>query len=493
MTVMSVRTAAAWAIASQYTSFAIQFVASIVLARWFIAPADLGLFTIAFAAVSLVSFLQDFGITRYINGERDLTPEKVRTAFSVSAVFALAVALTAILAAWPITWFYGDPRLLPITLVVASSYLMIPFAVIPQALCQRRLDYRSNTMIEVGSSLANAGVAVVLALRGYGALALAGGAFAQQFARMAVAQWRAGGKLPWPISFRDAAPMLTIGKTTSISSVCWTIVSRAPELVIGRVLGAAATGLFSRAAGLALQLRLLVAGAVTGVFYPAFRAVRDRGEPLGPPYLRVVAAYTGITWPAMAGIATLAWPLVSLLYGERWIEAAPLLVWVALAQLCYVALPLSGDLPILLNRMPQLVRRQLTETALCVTLAIAAAGFGLKWVAVAMFVHALLSNTIYAPLMQAMLGFRWRDLIRIWLKSAVVTLAAIAPVLASYALWHGPQQAGAGQAIGGAFAGIACWLGALRAVRHPLFGEIAALLADLRAALLPGTAPQPGK
>jgi O-antigen/teichoic acid export membrane protein len=57
---MSVRTAAAWALVSQYTSFAIQFATSVVLARWFITPAQLGLFSIAFAAVTIVAFLQDF-------------------------------------------------------------------------------------------------------------------------------------------------------------------------------------------------------------------------------------------------------------------------------------------------------------------------------------------------------------------------------------------------------------------------------------------------
>ncbi|MFD2782751.1 hypothetical protein ACFS32_18750 [Novosphingobium pokkalii] len=50
-----------------------------------------------------------------------------------------------------------------------------------------------------------------------------------------------------------------------------------------------------------------------------------------------MAAYTGVTWPAMAGIATLAQPLILALYGPRWVAAAPLLRWVALAQLCYIS------------------------------------------------------------------------------------------------------------------------------------------------------------
>jgi len=483
MTMMSVRTAAAWAITSQYASFAIQFVTSVVLARWFITPADLGLFSIAFAAISLISFLQDFGITRYINGERELTPDKIQTAFSVSAAFAFAVAVAAVISAWPVAWFYGDPRLLPICLVIAASYLMIPFAVVPQALCQRRMDYRSNTMIEVGSAVANAAVAIALALRGHGALALAWGAFAQQFARMAVGQWRAGGMLPWPPRFSQAESIVEIGRTSSILSVCWSIITRAPELVIGRILGNVAVGLFSRASGLAIQLRLLVAGAVTGVFYPAFRAVRDRGEPLGPPYIRVVAAYTGIAWPAMAGIAALAWPLIDILYGERWLAAAPLLLWIALAQLCYVAVPLNGDLPILLDRMPGLIRRNMIDTAVSVGLLALAAPFGLLWVAVSRFAHGLLWIALFMPFMRSMLHFSWGDLAKVWGKSALATLAAVTPVLASYALWHGPQQANIGQVVGGALAGIALWYATLIATHHPLHSELVGIVADLRKAV----------
>src|SRR5690349_15795428 len=104
MTTMSVRTAATWAIASQYAAFALQFVASVVLARWFIGPDDLGLFSIAYAAITLVAFLQDFGVNRYITGERDLTAEKLQTAYTVSVCFAWGIALLAIVSAQPIAW-----------------------------------------------------------------------------------------------------------------------------------------------------------------------------------------------------------------------------------------------------------------------------------------------------------------------------------------------------------------------------------------------------
>lgn len=482
---MSVRVAAAWALGSQYTSFTIQFAASVVLARWFIDPAELGLFSIAFAAVSLVAFLQDFGVNRYIAGERDLTDEKLHTAFTISIVFAWSIAGLALLMAVPIAWFYADPRLLPITLVIAASYLLVPLAIVPQALRQRALDYRSNTMIEVSSALANAAVAVTLAWKGYGALALAWGAFAQQAARLIVSQWRAGLVLPWPLRLKGARPVLEIGATNSVLAVAGALIARSPELVIGRLIGAAATGLFARGAGLALQLRLLVAGAVTGVFYPAFRQVRDSGAALGPPYLRVVAAYTAVTWAAMAGIAVLAEPLVRLLYGARWAEAAPLLTWLALAQCCYVALPLAADLPLLLDRKTALVRRTLVDAAVSVALLAAAAPFGLMWVAASRLVHGLASIAIYWGMMRAMLGYKARDLLAIQLRSGLSALAAALPSLALYGLWAGPEQAGAGQIAVSALAGGIAWLISLRLLRHPALAEITGLAIQLLGPLAP--------
>lgn len=483
--VMSVRTAAVWAIVSQYTSFAIQFATSVVLARWYINPSQLGLFSIAFAAVTLVAFLQDFGVTRYINGERELTPEKLHTAFTISVAFAWGVGLLALLAAKPIAWFYGDPALLPITLVVASSYLLVPLAIVPQATCQRRMDYKSNTMIEVGSSLANAATAVTLAVMGHGALALAWGAFAQQAARLIVSQWRAGLMLPWPLRLSEAGPLLRIGGTNSVQAVCNSVTARAPELVIGRIIDSASVGLFARASGLALQLRLLVSGAVTGVFYPAFRQVRDKGEPLGPPYLRVVAAYTGVTWPAMAGIAVLATPLVDLLYGERWLAAAPLLTWIALSQLCYVALPLNADLPLLVGQMKGLIHRNVAETVASLVLIAIAAPFGLLWVAISRFVHGLVWIAIYAPFLREMLALRWRDLGGVYWRSLLATMAAVAPLLGSYALWHGPEQTGIVQAGSMVLAGIALWLAALRLTGHALYAEILGLAGEIIAAVIP--------
>lgn len=473
---MTVRKAAFWAMADQYIGFAIQFAASLILARWFISPAQLGVFSIAFAAVSLIAFLQDFGVGRYINGETELDDAKLRAAYSFSLTLGWIIAMLCVALAWPLANFYDDTALVPVTLVIAASYFFFPFSIVPQAMRQREMDFRSTAMIGISAALANAATAITLGWMGHGALALAWGALAQQLARMIMAQWRAGGLNPWPFHYANVRTLMDFAGTNTVLVTCLLVVSRAPELMIGRVLGAAPVGLFARATGLAMQLRMLLSGAVSSVFFPAFARVRDRGEPLGPPYMRVVAAYTAITWPAMAGLAVLAQPTVHLLYGPVWIASAPLLAWIALSQMCFITFPLNADMPILLGHRHELILRNVIDVLLAIGLLIAAMPHGIEAVAMSRLVHGLLWMANFGPFLRRIVGFSWYAIGKVMAQSALATMAAVGPAILMYETWHGPATAGFAQILTSAGLGIGLWVIVLRQIRHPAYEEIAHIM-----------------
>ena len=477
---MSIRRAATWAMTAQYYGFALQFVASLILARYFISPEQLGLFSISFAAISLIAFLQDFGVARYISGEQDLTEEKRRTAYTISMSVSWLIALLCVGLAWPIAAYYDNERLAPISLVVAASYFLVPFAIVPQALRQREMDFKSSAMIDMGAASANAAVALYLGWEGHGPMALAWGAFAQQAARALVAQWRAGWMMPWPPRFRNPGRIFTFGGTNTVLVVCHLVADRAPELFIGRLLGAAPVGLYARGTGLAQQLRMLLVGAVSGVFYPAFRQMRDEGKPLSEPYIMVAGAFTAIMWPALAGLAVLSEPTVELLYGDKWADTAPLLFWLALAQMCFIAVPLSADLAILLDEKRDLMVRALLDLSLALALLVAAIPYGLEGIAASRVVHGLLYLANLGQFLHRIVRFSWTAWLAVQLRSAFVTVLAVTPALIFYRVWAGPGDAGFVQILASAGCGAALWLVGLWLIRHPVFTEGLAALAPLR-------------
>jgi len=479
----SVRGAALWSIGAQYIAFAIQFVVSVVISRFFLSPSEMGLYSIALSAAMLVSALQDFGIRRFVAGERDLTEEQLRTCFSVSLIFALGIGLVIFALAWPVARFYDNVRLTPLLVIIAGSYLIVPFGIVPGAMLQRRMDYYSIFLTSVGAAVVNAVFSLVLAWAGYSAFALAWASVAQQAARAIIGQWRSGIRPPFPPSLKGIGPILRFGSNSSLLYISDAISSRSPELVIGRILTLTAVGLYSRASSLGAQLQMLVSGAVDGVFYPAFARLRDAGADLAAPYQRVVAAYSGVTWPAMTFLATAATPIVLMLYGPRWAGVAPLLSWIALGQLFFAAVPLHFELPILLGHIRRLIVANALDTIASIGLLILGATVSLEWAAISRIGYGIVWFMLYATLMKPLTGFAWRGMLTVYAQSLLATLATVAPLLAVYRWVARPETVGFTLLSMSAAAGVLAWLAVVYAVRHPVRREIDAIVGGVRARL----------
>lgn len=476
---MSIRSAAIWAMAAQYAAFAIQFLVSVIISRFFLTPAEVGLFSIALAAALLISVLQDFGLNRYIAGSGMLDAAHLRVCSSVAFLFSLAIAGLIAACAWPAAIFYGDMRLVPLLLIIASSYLLVPFSIVPSALLTRDMDFRALFVVNVGGAFANGGFALLLAAMGFSAYSLAWAMVAQAAMRAVIAQWQRPAMVPFPLQLKGAAEVVRFGSASSALIMCGALGVRSADLIVGRLQGLTGVGLFSRADSLAGQLRMLVAGAIGAVFYPAFAKIRDQGLPLGPPYQRVVAGYTAVIWPAMTGLAAAAQPLVLVLYGERWEAVAPLLMWIAFSEMCFVALPLHTELPILLGRIGILIAFNLCDTIASVLLLVIGARWGIEWAAMSRLAYGLVWIGIYARFLRKLIGFEWRSMLAIYLRSGLATLAAVTPMLLAYRFWRTPAELGLDGLLLTTAAGVLCWLATLFIVRHPVVDEITAIFTDL--------------
>ena len=479
---MSVRGAALWSMGSQYLVFAIGFAVSVLISRFFLAPAEVGLFSIGLAAALMVAILQDFGLTRYIAGRPPMSRDEIAVCSSVSLVFAVGLAAVIAALAWPIARAYGEPALLGILLVIALSYLFVPFSIVPVALATRAMDFRSIFVVNLAGAIAGGAVALSLAALGFSAFSLAWATVASAGARALAAQWRHRAPIPLPLRLRGSGEVLRFGSANSVLFVSGAIGTRSPDLVVGGLLTLTAVGLFSRATGLAAQLVTLVSGAIGGVFYPAFARMREEGRALGDPYERVVAGYTAVIWPAMALLALAAEPLVLLLYGPDWAGVAPLLATIAVAEMVFPALPLHVELPILMGQVGRLIRTNILDTALAIGLLAVACRWGVEWAAASRIAYGVLWYALYAPWTVRLAGASWRRLGGIYTKSLAAAALAVAPLwalglasggLAGLSVW----QLAAGVALGGG-----AWWGGLHLFRHPAGVEIGGLLATAWAA-----------
>ena len=475
---MSVRGAAAWAMGGQYLSFAMQFATSVVISRFFLSPAEVGLFSIGLAAALLVAILQDFGLSRYISGLPRLDSAEIARCSSVALVFSLGIVAVIAALAWPLARLYDYPTLAPILLIIAGSYLFLPLAVVPMALMARSMQFHGHFAVNVGSAAVQGGVAVALAAAGYSSFALAWATVSSAATRALIAQFLRPA-IPWPLRLEGIRPVLSFGARSSTLYLTGALGTRTPDLIVGKLLNVAAVGLYSRAVSLSDQFRTLISGAIGSVFYPAFARIRDRGEPLGPAYLRVCAGYSAVIWPGMAGLALAAEPIVRLLYGDAWIRTAPLLSMISITEIMLISLPLVSDLPILLGRLNRLLAYNIIDTALSIALLALGCLWGVEGAAASRLVYGVLWLLLYTRFMHGLVRFDARAMLGIYARSAAATLAAIAPLTLCYLFWAPPSQLNFGPLLGATVAGGLAWLAMLAVLRHPALDDLLGLAASL--------------
>jgi len=464
---MSVRSAAFWAAISQYVGFGLQFIASVIIARFFLAPDEVGLFTVAFSAAAIIHGLQDFGLNRFIVGAKEMNDGVIRRTFSVSTAVSLFITGAILLLAGPVADFYGNPDLYLIMTVIGISFLFIPFSIVPLALLQRNMDFKRYSYVDIGSNIVNVTVTISTAWYGFSSLSLAFGVLAFQASRAVLSQCFNPIFRVWPPTVKGTGAIFNYGLSSSMMSLTGSVAARAPDLIIGKAISDTALGLYSRATGLALQFRLLVGGPIASVLYPSLARARDRGDHLGDYYIRLTAALCAVTWAAMAGLAVASEPLILAVYGEKWAGAAPLLVWVSLAQIFFIAIPMQIEVGYLLGRWRRVIELTIADAVISITLLALTASHGLTWIAISRVIHGAVWWIIHSIFVQRMVHFRWRDLLLMYAKTAFAALVAVAPLLASYAFWVPPSEMSFVLLAALSITGAILWYPALRLVRHP--------------------------
>jgi O-antigen/teichoic acid export membrane protein len=180
----------------------------------------------------------------------------------------------------------------------------------------------------------------------------------------------------------------------------------------------------------------------------------------------------GLMWPLLAGIAVLAGPLVHILYGDKWLEAALPLSLLMLALFFTLCFGMNWELFVIRGRTAEQTKYEVVRSFLGLILFSIGATFGIAAAALGRVLDALLGALFYYPKMAKLAEAPHSVLRSIYSANLVLTAAAAAPAFAlmSWQNWDprvSPVAIAASVALGGLL-----WFGALGLVRHPLLDEM---------------------
>ncbi|MFQ5688785.1 MAG: lipopolysaccharide biosynthesis protein [Gemmatimonadota bacterium] len=402
-------TAAQWRFASIAVQSVLQFGVTVLLSR-LLPPRDFGLVALALIVTGFARVVSQLGIAPAVIQRRPLTDRHLRAAFTLSVLLGLATAVTLVALAPLSAWLFHNSQVPAILRVVAWTFAVGGVGNTAGALLRRKLDFRRIFVVAaVSYGVGYAGVAVTLALLGFGVWALVLGALTRA-ALGAIMNLLLSPHPCRPLFDRvEVRELLGYGVGTSMHGVGSYLAQIGDNFVTGRWLGSERLGLYTRAYGLMMLTQDFVGHIALSVLFPAFSEIQHDRRRLGRAYLFAVQLTSLGSAPLMAGILVAAPHLIRGLYGENWSGAILPLQILCAFGLGRSIFPLGAAVARASGDVYALAWRTWLYAGLVVGLTYLATPFGLPGIALGVGAAILAAYLMLARLALSIVSLGWRD------------------------------------------------------------------------------------
>jgi O-antigen/teichoic acid export membrane protein len=320
-------------IVSQGTQFLLNLASIMVMAR-LLTPKDFGLYAMVTTVTGFLWMFQDAGLSTATVQRQQITHAQVSNLFWVNVgVGGITTLLVAALSP-AVAWFYREPRLVGITLVLSGTFLLASSTAQHIALLNRQMRFGLIALVYIVSLLMGYLAGVAMAVMGYGYWALVGASVTQTAIRLMLAWLMSGWRPKLPSRNTQTWHLLTFGANITAGSLVYSLARGADNLLIGRFFGAAAVGLYSRASILLIRPLEQFTIPINAVLIPALSRLQAQPDRYRRTFLRVYEAIALISFLCTGLLLALARPLTLVVLGPKWEQAAPIFAGFSIAALC---------------------------------------------------------------------------------------------------------------------------------------------------------------
>jgi len=323
---------------AQAAEFALTLGATMVLVR-LLEPGDFGLVAMVTALTGILRIIPDAGLSTATIQREDITHAQVSNLFWTNVALSGFASIAIAACAPGIAWFYGEPRLVGITLALSVTFLLSGLAVQHLALLNRQMRFKTISLIRVGGVASGVLVGIGMAWLKCGYWSLVGSQLSMPLASFLLT-WRASRWRPQgPIRRSNTWPLLGFGANVTASGFIYSLARAADRLLIGKWYGSVSLGLYSRASALFIGPVELLMFPISAVFVPVLSRLQAQPERYRRAFLQVHDAIALTGFISSGLFLPLARPLTLVVLGPQWEQAA---VIVAGFTIAFIFIPLCS-------------------------------------------------------------------------------------------------------------------------------------------------------
>lgn len=306
-----------WMTAQSWLARAGGLVTVAILSR-LLAPEAFGVLAVATTLLTFTYVLSDLGLSTYVVQAPQISTRTLSTAFWVSLLGGIVLALAIFFGASPLAHLLRVPEATPVIESMVIVVVLITLTSVPIALLRRRMAFRTLALQASGAAILAQVAAVGAAFGGLGVwalvLQLVVGQLVSTVAAWITARWRPTLEFSGP-EFRV---MTGFGINVVGSGLVGVGRTWAETAVITAGLGVRDLGFWSIAQRLVTTATDLSGSAILPVSTTAFAKVNSSAERLHRAHAKATGVAQTVVTPLMVFIIVTAPVLVPFVFGSRW-------------------------------------------------------------------------------------------------------------------------------------------------------------------------------
>jgi PST family polysaccharide transporter len=316
---------AAWTILSSLGGRAVGLISTLVITR-FITPREYGAVSVATVLTTSADEFTRFGLYQYVIAK----PTAGRDVAFHASLLHLSTGVIALLGVLalrtPLARLFEAPMAAGFVVGLTLASLFDRIATGPEAILHRDMRFGVAGAARAASEFLYAGLAVALAIVGFGGDAIVYGNIAQWGLLLVIYVWltqRRDWLEPHPLCRDIIRRLLAFGVPLSVGHLANFASRRWDNLLFSRFFGAAAVGRYNLAYNLADIPATHIGEHIGDVLLPSFARVDvERGR---TGLVKATRLLVLIMFPLAVGLGTVATTLTSAVFDPRWVEMGPML------------------------------------------------------------------------------------------------------------------------------------------------------------------------
>lgn len=308
-----------WSFLSRGSTRALDLLKLVIIAS-LLSPKDIGLLGIALLTLAIFRVFTKTGFKESIIQNKEEVEHHLNTAWTFLVLRGAALFGLVYLTAPFIADFFGEPRAELVLQVMGSILLFEGLSNIGIVYFRKELEFNKRFVLDMSRTLPTFIISVYFAFILHNVWALVYGSVAGYFVFMITSYFIHPHKPRFEFDFAKASEMFGFGKWILASSALVFVATQGDDIYLGRVLGAAALGIYVLSYRLSNSPATEITHVIGQVTFPAYSKIQDSVEKLKKGLFRTLRTTLALSIPVSIGIIVFIPEFTIYVLGEKWIE-----------------------------------------------------------------------------------------------------------------------------------------------------------------------------